>query len=295
METSHSDIARRAVADGALVSEPISPELVLVDPELAAVARASLSDEPPTFGATRASNGAAVAVAPSVAEATRAKAATARESEIEREYGTAPRRGGAVAVVFACAALAAVVVFVAARSAATPPTDRALESTVSAQAETAPAVTQPSPPPARARGSQPGPPPARARGSATKRQTPVKTNPVMGATPRAQHVRGRARSAERPRRSTARRPSNVLGVFVVVRRGVVVLRWQRPRDGVGVMIRRWPGRGRSESTVYEGNGTVYTDRTVRNGTVYRYLIITKGRPGNLSSGVAAVVRPRAST
>jgi hypothetical protein len=73
----------------------------------------------------------------------------------------------------------------------------------------------------------------------------------------------------------------------------VTLQWQRPAGAAAVIIVRQPGRRGAESTVYEGRGTSYVDRTVRNSIDYRYLIITRDRWGRLSSGVPTIVRPSA--
>jgi hypothetical protein len=46
-------------------------------------------------------------------------------------------------------------------------------------------------------------------------------------------------------------------------------------------------------TVYRGRGNQFQDRNLRNGVVYRYLVVTSDRVGNQSPGVAVIARPTA--
>jgi hypothetical protein len=87
-------------------------------------------------------------------------------------------------------------------------------------------------------------------------------------------------------------PSNVLGVVVTAGDRLVTLVWTLPPDVHEVIVRRSGGRPMREQTVYRGTGTRFADRKVRNGIAYRYVIISRDRRGNVSTGVPTVVTPR---
>jgi hypothetical protein len=293
---------------------PISPELVLVDPELAARARAlpdrqpwrvARSEQPPDT--VPLDVGAAAQTARLVTNATLIEQLSedriAAEPD-EWQYGSARRRRwpqvtGAVVVVCAAAAAA---FLLAGRSATTGPSREAgPDGTVSSAAATEQQATQGERVASSA--SRPGRTASDGRANtAGNSDPPTKREREASVTekPKA-HVAGRRTTHRRPRvtrptprpRTTAPRPSNVLGVVASTQGGAVTLRWQPPRGAVGVLIRRRPGRGADETTVYEGARKVYVDRTVREGVVYRYSLVTKGKRGTRSKGVAVFVTPRA--
>ena len=75
--------------------------------------------------------------------------------------------------------------------------------------------------------------------------------------------------------------------------GVARLSWQRSRDAVSVVVSRTPGRnGGGPTVVYRGKGTSFADRSVRNGTRYRYAVSVSDAAGNsAAASVAGTVRP----
>ena len=79
--------------------------------------------------------------------------------------------------------------------------------------------------------------------------------------------------------------------------GILKLAWRRPADADFVRIFMAKGakaaRGRPRTVVYSGPGTHYTNRRFKNGTYYRYAIVSYDRAGNASGGVPVIVRPSA--
>jgi hypothetical protein len=81
--------------------------------------------------------------------------------------------------------------------------------------------------------------------------------------------------------------NDVVAVSVVSHRGQATLHWLPPRQFDHVAIVRRPGVARSRrSEVYSGRGTSFTDRAVKKGIDYRYLLIAYDRRGRRSRGVA---------
>jgi hypothetical protein len=73
----------------------------------------------------------------------------------------------------------------------------------------------------------------------------------------------------------------------------VTLNWRLPADSdlAHVLIVR-SSRGSAPTTVYRGTGRTFTDRRLRNGVLYRYVLRTADRSGNRSAGVRVSARPR---
>jgi hypothetical protein len=71
------------------------------------------------------------------------------------------------------------------------------------------------------------------------------------------------------------------------------MRWRSPSDldFVRVVIRRSTAKAR-DRVVYAGNGEGFTDRGLRNGTLYMYELRTMDRSGNTSDGIWVAARPR---
>jgi hypothetical protein len=81
--------------------------------------------------------------------------------------------------------------------------------------------------------------------------------------------------------------NDVVAVSVVSHRGQATLRWLPPRQFDHVAIVRRPGvAGSRRSEVYSGRNTSFTDRSVKKGIDYRYLLIAYDRRGRRSRGVA---------
>ena len=72
------------------------------------------------------------------------------------------------------------------------------------------------------------------------------------------------------------------------------LSWTLPTDAdfdhVEV-VRTRSAKGAARAVVYDGNGTGYADKRFKNGTYYRYEIVSYDHTGNASPGVAVVVPP----
>jgi hypothetical protein len=81
----------------------------------------------------------------------------------------------------------------------------------------------------------------------------------------------------------------VLGVEATAGKGFVRLKWQRPPGVERVAVLRIEGR----RTVarYVGRATSFTDRSVRKGRTYRYVLLSYDRDGRSSNGVVTVVGP----
>jgi hypothetical protein len=92
-------------------------------------------------------------------------------------------------------------------------------------------------------------------------------------------------------------PRNVRLLKRSVGYGILKLAWRRPADADFVRIfmakGRKAARGRPRTLVYNGTGTRYTNRRFKNGTYYRYAIVSYDRAGNASRGLPVVVRPSA--
>lgn len=67
--------------------------------------------------------------------------------------------------------------------------------------------------------------------------------------------------------------------------------WKRTADVARIEIFRTPGvNGRKRTSVYKGNGTVFTDRTVKAGVRYRYEITVADVAGNLARKTVAALQ-----
>jgi hypothetical protein len=81
--------------------------------------------------------------------------------------------------------------------------------------------------------------------------------------------------------------------------GVLKLAWNRPSDAdfdyVRVLVAKGSkaAKGQPRALVYKGTGTHYTNKRFKNGTYYRYAIVSYDKAGNASRGMPVVVRPSA--
>ena len=78
--------------------------------------------------------------------------------------------------------------------------------------------------------------------------------------------------------------------------GSVTLHWKRApdKDADHVVVIRSHPDGAGASTVARTKATQVTDRGLRNGTVYRYVIVQYDRAGNRSAGIAVIASPKAN-
>jgi HYR domain len=93
-------------------------------------------------------------------------------------------------------------------------------------------------------------------------------------------------------------PGNVTGVRARAASGTVSIAWKAPPDAdfshVRILRSVAADPAASPVNVYEGAANTFRDTRLRNGTQYRYLIISYDRAGNRSGGVAFSVRPKAN-
>src|SRR5262245_23169124 len=240
--------------------EPISPELVLVDPVLAERARKLLPDPGEQFGPP------AAVVAP-VAEAVaqpEAIPAPVTEPKLEAEpAASAPRRLWRRVLVLA------VLVFVAGAISGTLLGGKNSEPggvTLGVPAE-APGTQSPSV------STQPT--------GTTKSSRPA--TPSKGTT-----TRPTLRPPTPPRQGANGWTSNVLGVEAQVDDGGVTLSWRRPASSGHVVVLRRRGAAHG-GVVYEGKAASFSDSEVRRCTSYRYTIVNYDRRGHPSTGVPTSV------
>jgi hypothetical protein len=74
---------------------------------------------------------------------------------------------------------------------------------------------------------------------------------------------------------------SLTGVAVRVRSHRAVLSWKRLPPWEVVTIRRSPGRRKArQTTVYQGRGRTFTDRSLRNGVTYRYQVVASDLASN---------------
>ena len=75
-----------------------------------------------------------------------------------------------------------------------------------------------------------------------------------------------------------------------------MLTWRLPSDAdldVVSVSRTVQGAASARRVVFSGRASRFQDRGLRNGVVYRYLVVAYDRAGNGSPGVAATARPTA--
>ena len=93
-------------------------------------------------------------------------------------------------------------------------------------------------------------------------------------------------------------PGDVRGLKRTVGYKLLKLTWSRPPDADFDYVRVLVAKGSKaakggplRTSVYKGTGTHYTNKGFKNGTYYRYAIISYDKAGNASRGVPVVVQP----
>ncbi len=93
-------------------------------------------------------------------------------------------------------------------------------------------------------------------------------------------------------------PGDVRGLKRTVGYKLLKLTWSRPPDADFGYVRVLVAKGSKaakggplRTSVYKGTGTHYTNKGFKNGTYYRYAIISYDKAGNASRGVPVVVQP----
>ena len=76
----------------------------------------------------------------------------------------------------------------------------------------------------------------------------------------------------------------------------MTLTWKKPTtaDFASVVITRSTSTGTGATIVYRGTATTFVDHRVKDGTDYRYVVVTLDKAGNSSAGVAVVAAPKRS-
>lgn len=131
-------------------------------------------------------------------------------------------------------------------------------------------------------------PPATAGPTPPPPPSPPRSAPTSPSTPPA---------TARPGVADRTPPADVTAVRATPGSRTVSIRWTAPSDPdfshVRVLRTVATEPAASAIVVYEGNATTLRDAGLRNGTQYRYVIVSFDRTGNRSAGVAFAVQPRA--
>jgi hypothetical protein len=95
----------------------------------------------------------------------------------------------------------------------------------------------------------------------------------------------------------AKVPPDVPHLQVVTGSGFVRLAWGAVTGALQYDVYRSQGAARGLADdhgdlVYKGKATTYTDRGLKNGVEYRYVVVSEDAAGNQSGGVAATAMPR---
>lgn len=124
----------------------------------------------------------------------------------------------------------------------------------------------------------------------TRPKTTTKQAKARRRPPKASRAKTVA-SAPPQRRRHARIDwaTNVLGVEARVGRDGVVLQWLRPADSARVLVLRRQEARSGSTVVYRGRAARFHDSTARRCTGYRYTIVNVDGRGHRSTGVPTAV------
>jgi hypothetical protein len=105
-----------------------------------------------------------------------------------------------------------------------------------------------------------------------------------------------AKQAQSPPHLDTAPPPDPTGFKSVVGEKFVTISWGSVADAKAYVATRSGGTqlaAARDTVVYEGPATTFTDRTVKKGVEYRYVVAAVDTAGNRSAGVAITVTPRA--
>jgi hypothetical protein len=239
-----------AIASGGAELGPISPELALVDPELARRAR-ELLPEPRER--------------PRVRQPVPADPAVPAAPEVPAEPELLPRRRRWPQTLV----LAAVIFFAGAVSGTFLGNKQTGSLGTALEIRAVGSTTQSRPPPQA---------PAKHAALRPPKISHTSRGKARGSAPR-----------QRRRHAWVAWAPNVHRLAAQVARSGVALTWRRPADSARVVVLRARARHGSEVVVYRGRARSYVDARARPCTAYRYTVVNYDRHGHRSTGVPMLI------
>ena len=236
---------------------PISPELALVEPELARRARELLPDPQERPRPPRP-------VAPIPAPEPQA------EPEVRRRRW--PRTLALAIVIFVAGAASGTLL--GNHQTGSPGTTLEVRAVAPATSQTT--------------SKQPALRPPKVTRSTTTAKRPAK-RPARRRTKVSRPKKAASAPPQRRRHARLDWATNVLGVEARVDRDGVVLQWLRPADSARVLVLRSQEARSGSTVVYRGRAARFHDSSARPCTGYRYTIVNVDRRGHRSTGVPTAV------